>query len=251
MVTPAADGSGSPAGRRVLMHLPEGGGGAEFVAVDTARLVELPDAVDTPTAAALPLAGMVALRLVRSAPSLAGRRVLITGATGGVGQFVVQLAAARGAQVTVLARPEDDAEHLTRLGAVVVRDAVDVPDPVDVLFESVGGATAEQAITRLGRNGLVLWFGQAGGKPITLDFFELLDGRSSLTVRHFVYSDLPDADDARDLAELVRITATGVLTAEIGLLEPWSATAAALEAVRSGRLPGKVVLTIDKDDNHV
>jgi NADPH:quinone reductase-like Zn-dependent oxidoreductase len=249
IVTPAADGSSPPAGQRVVLHIPTGGAGAELVAVDSCRLAELPAEVDTATAAALPLAGLVALRLIRLAEPLEGRRVLITGATGGVGQFAVQLAAAHGAHVTALVRDKEDAGHLVRMGATVVRDVTNATGRFDVLLESVGGLTAKQAIMRLGPGGLVLWFGQASGEPVTLDFFELLNGCPSLTLRHFVYSDLSDADDAHDLTELVALAANGTLTPEIGLLEPWTATNSALEAIRGGRQVGKAVLTITPERN--
>lgn len=63
------------------------------------ELAVLPDAVDTGTAAALPVAGVTALRALRGLGPLLGRRVLITGASGGVGRFAVQLAARAGAHV--------------------------------------------------------------------------------------------------------------------------------------------------------
>jgi len=63
--------------------------------VPTSRLAELPDDVPAVVAAALPLAGLTALRLVRAAGDLAGRRILLIGASGGVGHFFVELAAPR------------------------------------------------------------------------------------------------------------------------------------------------------------
>ncbi|WP_196054692.1 alcohol dehydrogenase catalytic domain-containing protein [Nocardia aurantiaca] len=80
---PASDAL--PVGARVLTHLPGGGAAAEILAVDTPKLVRLPDSVSSVVGAALPLAGLVARRLVRTAGDLRGLRVLITGASGGVG----------------------------------------------------------------------------------------------------------------------------------------------------------------------
>ncbi|MEP7020373.1 MAG: alcohol dehydrogenase, partial [Pseudonocardiales bacterium] len=83
----AADGSGPPLGARVVAHVPDSGW-AERVAAATSTLAVLPDEVTTETAAALPLAGLTALRLLRKAAPLVGRRLLITGASGGVGHYV-------------------------------------------------------------------------------------------------------------------------------------------------------------------
>src|SRR4051794_32644623 len=90
----AADGSGPAAGTRVVGHVPSGGW-APRVAAPTDALAALPDEVSAPAASTLGVAGLTALRLVRAAGSLAGRRLLITGASGGVGHFVVELAVAQ------------------------------------------------------------------------------------------------------------------------------------------------------------
>lgn len=94
----AADGSGPPVGTRVVAFSPAGAW-AERHAVDTHNLTTIPDAVDFARAAALPTAATTALRAVEKLGPLIGRRVLITGASGGVGRFAVQLAALAGAHV--------------------------------------------------------------------------------------------------------------------------------------------------------
>ena len=78
VVQAAADGTGPAAGERVVGH-PEAGGWAEYAAVPTAALAPLPDSVPAVPAAARPLAGLTALRLLRSAGSVAGRRIMLTG----------------------------------------------------------------------------------------------------------------------------------------------------------------------------
>src|SRR5690242_12007027 len=103
VVQPAADGSGPPGAARVVAH-PAAGGWAEYVAVPTGAMAVLPDAVPAVEGAALPLAGLTALRLLRAAGPLVGRRVLLTGASGGVGHYVTELAAAAGAEVTAVSR---------------------------------------------------------------------------------------------------------------------------------------------------
>jgi NADPH:quinone reductase-like Zn-dependent oxidoreductase len=98
VVRPVADGSGPPVGTRVVSFDFQGGW-AELRAVDTADLAVLPDSVEFGAASTLPAAGVTALQALRRLGPVEDRRVLITGASGGVGRFAVQLAALGGARV--------------------------------------------------------------------------------------------------------------------------------------------------------
>jgi NADPH2:quinone reductase len=244
VVVAAPNGSGPPAGARVVGH-PTQGGWAERVAVPTDALASLPAAVDTATAATLPLAGLTALRLLRTAGSLSGLRVLLTGASGGVGHAVVELAAAQGARITaVVAHPERGA-RLLELGAeAIVTDVEKVDGPVDVAFESVGGDTLPAVWARLAPKGQVFWMGQAGGAGPTLDFFDYRGGTEA-TLRRFSYID-SDHSITDDLATLVRLVAGGHLHPEIGWRSDWSRTPAALAELLGRRLRGNAVLTISR-----
>src|SRR4051795_9037470 len=143
----AADGSGPPVGARVA-GLAEWHGWAAQAAVPSHRLAVLPDRVDFGRAAALPMAGTTAANLVREGGALLGARVLITGASGGVGHLAVQLAALTGAEVVAVARPER-AGALRRYGAVeVVGDPADAEGPFELVLESVGGAALQAALDR-------------------------------------------------------------------------------------------------------
>jgi NADPH:quinone reductase len=99
----AADGSGYPQGTRVV-GLVEAGAWAQLAAIATVRLAPIPDGVTDAQAATLPTAGMTALRALEVAGLVLGKRVLVTGATGGVGRIAIQLARESGAHVTALAR---------------------------------------------------------------------------------------------------------------------------------------------------
>src|SRR6266581_4954891 len=119
IVSAAGDGSGPPAGARVVTF-GWSGGWAELRAVETTELAVLPDGVDVGLAAAVPVAGVTALRAVRRLGSLMGRRVLITGASGGVGRFAVQLAARAGAHVVASVGSLERGVGLAELGAAEV-----------------------------------------------------------------------------------------------------------------------------------
>jgi len=238
---PAADGSGPPAGARVVGHAWDGGW-APLVPVATDALVELPESVSTVAAATLPLAGLTVLRLLRVSGSLAGRQVLVTGASGGVGHLLVELAAAQGARITAVS---SRGERLTALGADVVRRVEDATGPFDVAFESVGGPSLEAALARMAEHGTVIWFGGVSGEPASIDFFSLPAGA---TLRHFVYW-REGASDADDLSALVRLAAGGHIHPEVGLVSDWHETPDALIALSERRLRGNAVLTIERNDD--
>ncbi|PZS31602.1 MAG: hypothetical protein DLM59_09670 [Pseudonocardiales bacterium] len=101
VVQAAGDGSGPTLGTRVVAH-PPALGWAQLAAVDTDRIVGLPAQVPIEVAAALPLAGLTALRVLRACGDLIGRKVLLTAASGGVGHYIVELAAASGAEITAV-----------------------------------------------------------------------------------------------------------------------------------------------------
>src|SRR5919202_6756088 len=121
VVQPAADGSGPQEGERVA-GLAEWHGWGEQAVVPAHRLAAIPEGVEYERAAALPMAGTTAANLVRGGGPLLGARVLITGASGGVGHLAVQLAALGGAEVTGVRSAAEAAEG-----------------PFDLILESAGG----------------------------------------------------------------------------------------------------------------
>lgn len=246
VIKPTSQGNGPKMGARVLAHNPAGGGGAQLAVAPARHAVELPAGFDTAVAASLPLAGLVALRLIREAHLQPGQRVLITGATGGVGPIATELAIRAGAVVTALVPDLSMATRLRELGASIVSSLDDVSEPFDVVLESIGGEVMAAAIAKLRRRGLVLWFGQASGQPVTLNFFSVIGGQDGITLRPFVYNAFPDSDDQADLAELIRLVAAGELHPEIGYMANWSATGEALKKIAVGELRGKAVFTVDQ-----
>jgi NADPH:quinone reductase-like Zn-dependent oxidoreductase len=229
-------------GDRVVAH-PELSGWAERVAVPANRVASLPDSVSTTDAAALPLAGLTALRLLRVVGSLPGRTILLTGASGGVGHYFVELAAAGGAVVTAVCSTEDRGRRLLELGACrIVSDVSQAAGPFDVVIETIGGDVFGRAWRQLDHRGLFVWMGQASRTPPTIDFFDWTGG-SNATLRKFLYSD-HETDEAADLATLVRLVAHGRLHPEIGRTDDWSRTSEALDDLVNRRVRGNVVLEV-------
>jgi NADPH2:quinone reductase len=239
----ATDGSGPAQGRRVVAHVPAGGW-APLVAAPTNALAMLPDSVTATAASTLGVAGLTALRLLRTAGTVAGRRLLLTGASGGLGHFVVELAAAQGALVTAVSSTAQRGERLLALGAAeVVADVEAAQGPFEVVFESVGGPSLEAALSRLAPRGTLLWLGQASRRPASLDFFAVVSAAPYATIVPFSYW-RSGASDADDLATLVRLVAADRLHPEIGLEADWHETPEVLVALSERRVRGNAVLTI-------
>ena len=238
----AEDGSGPSAGARVVAHA-TGAGWAERAAVPTDRIATLPDGLDATVAAALPLAGLTALRLTRATGPLASRRVLLTGASGGVGHYFVELAAAQGAYLTAVSASPERGARLRELGAERVVAAVEEAEgPFDLALDSVGGASTPAAFAQLLPHGRLVWFGQASRVAPTFDFFDWR-GAFDGTIRRFHYEE-GDVDFATDLATLVRLTARGRLHPEVGWRGDWSRTDEALAALLAREIRGNAVLTV-------
>jgi NADPH:quinone reductase-like Zn-dependent oxidoreductase len=245
VVRSASDGSGPREGTRVVAH-PHSGGWAERVVAPARQIAELPRAVDVVTAAALPLAGLTALRLLRTVGPVASRRLLMTGASGGVGHYFTELAAAAGAELTVVTATAERGERLRALGARhVVQNISAAQGPFDTVLESVGGASLQEALVKLRPRDTLVWFGQASRTAATIDFFRFWEGPFSGQIRHFDYTD-SDIPDGRDLETLVALVAEGHLHPEIGLLEDWAQTAEVLRQLRGRGVRGNAVLKIPK-----
>src|SRR5262249_51462282 len=151
---PAGDGTGPSAGARVV-GLVRRGAWAELASVPTTQLAVLPANVSDVDAATLPTAGLTAFRSLELGGLSVARHVLVTGATGGVGRYAVQLAAVGGAIVTALARDVEAHDiPLRALGANQVVDTID--GEFDLVVDAVGGSTFAAAIEHVAPRGLVV-----------------------------------------------------------------------------------------------
>jgi NADPH:quinone reductase-like Zn-dependent oxidoreductase len=240
----AADGSGPRAGTRVVGLA--GGAWAQLAAIPSARLAAIPDAVSDAQAATLPTAGMTALRALEVAGLVLGKRVLVTGATGGVGRIAIQLARESGARVTGLVRDAAASDALLRrLGAVEVVEQV--TDDFDVILDGVGGPTFGLAIEHLASRGLVVNIAtQSDDETVTFHAarFDRAAGARIYTLN------LPDelashGSGTGDLSRLCRLMADGRLDGQIELEASWREAAGALDALVERRIGGKAVLHVD------
>ena len=243
---PAADGSGPAQGARVVGLMDEGAW-AELAAVPTRRLAQLPESVSFEDASTLPVAGLTAVRALDVAAPLLGRSALVTGASGGVGRFAVQLAHHAGAAVTAVASSPERAQGLTELGADRVVERIDPDGPFyDVILESVGGGSLATALTRVAERGIIVAFGISSGEETTFNVSSFYPRSGARLYGLRVFNELDHHDSAvRDLSFLAAEVAAGRLDTQIGLTSSWTEAGAALEALVERRVRGKAVLTID------
>jgi NADPH:quinone reductase-like Zn-dependent oxidoreductase len=242
-----AGGSGFRPGDEVYGIAQGNGTFAEYAVAPAAKLAAKPARLTFEEASALPVSGSTALQAVRDhARVQAGERVLVIGASGGVGSFAVQIAKARGAEVTGLA---STAKHdaLRALGAdhVLDRDEQDLGDSrYDAIIDIAGRRPLRQLRRALTPNGrLVIVGGETGGR--------LLDGlgrqfRAALlslfvSQRLGFFVTKENAADLRALGELVE---AGSVRPLVDRVYPLAGTADAMRHLLDGSVTGKVVVTI-------
>ncbi|MFI7698137.1 zinc-binding dehydrogenase [Nonomuraea sp. NPDC049480] len=240
VVQAAADGSGPAAGTRVATF-GWSGAWAESRAVDTGNLAVVPDDVDLGRAAALPVAGATALQALRRLGPVIGRRVLITGASGGVGRYAVQLAARAGAHVIASVGGPSRVGGLRELGAAeIVFGPSAVSGRVYGVLDNVGGSQLAQAYNLLEDGGTVQAVGMASREPTLIDFEEARTRVDRGRLETFNLS-APLGDDLTYLVDLLR---KGELDPQIGWRGPWERAREAAEALLARRVAGKVVLDL-------
>ncbi|MFC9737676.1 NADP-dependent oxidoreductase [Streptomyces sp. VTCC 41912] len=222
---------------------PDRGGGsyAEFAVADEGAIALAARSVTYATSAAVPTAGMTAYNLVEETRIGEGRQVLIVGATGGVGTFVTQIAAGRGAEVIATARPAK-AELMRTLGAAETVDhtagpiadqvLASRPDGVDVLIDMTSDAAGFVELTRTVRD---------GGVAVSLIGSADADVLTEHNLRGFNFVNRPSPQLLEILAGHLD---AGRLTVLVGLEVPLEEAPEALAASRTGRAQGKTVLAI-------
>src|SRR5579883_855278 len=202
----AADGSGPPVGARVVGLLPSAAW-AQVVAVPTTNLAEIPSSVSFAQASTLPVAGLTALYTLEKGGNLLDRAVLITGASGGVGYFAIQLARLAGARVVGLVHQEAHARVAREAGAnlVVAGDPVGAAahGPYQLILDSVGGKTLGAALSMLARRGICVNFGITESDMTTFNVQQFYMTGGATLRGFFLFDELGANPAGPNLARLV------------------------------------------------
>lgn len=228
------------------------GGRAELCKVAGSQLIKVPAKVTLEQAASLPLAYGTAYRMMTTRGRVTkGEKVLVLGASGGVGVACVQLAKMLGAEVVACASSTSKADRLKKLGADHVVNYSEVPfvdavkqiygkpkitggGGVDVAVNFTGGDTwiDTQKSVRLG--GRILTCGATAGYNL------ITDARYLWTYEHEMIGS--NGWTPQDLAELMDLIAEGRLTPEIDRVLPLKETAEAERLLEDREVVGKVLI---------
>jgi NADPH:quinone reductase len=246
VVSAAADRSGPRPGTRVVGDA-WGGAWAELRAVATTSLAPLPEQVDAEAASTLPVAGLTALHGVRTLGAVVGRRVLVTGASGGVGRFAIQLARIAGADIVALASSEAQREGLLQTGASeVVTELAQIAAPLYGVLENIGGAVLVEAWNYLAPGGILVSIGGAAATPATFPpYATVLPRKSLVAMGSGTPPLLPNETVGGDLVYLVRLVAAKALDPYITWRGSWKQLPEAFALLQNRKLSGKAVLRVD------
>lgn len=235
IVQRGADAQAWPQGARVCAFVGQGQGAlADYVAVSASALAGVPSSCAIDVAGALPLAALTAWQGLFDYGKLqGGQRVLIQGASGGVGRFAVQFARHAGAQVIATASAHERSALLA-LGAKEVieyesQDTDDLVDEVDLVFDLLGGAAQERA-WRVVKHG--------GAFISTLEEPSQSEA-SSHGARAMRYTARPDGGQLAQIVELVEL---GVVKIEVVDRFAFDDTPRGFERLKQGHLHGKLVV---------
>ncbi|MCX4824053.1 zinc-binding dehydrogenase [Streptomyces sp. NBC_01142] len=240
-------------GRRVVTALGFSGGYAEQAAARAEKLVPVPDGLALREAAALVHDGVTATALLEATGLGADDRVLILGASGGMGTLLVQLAKAAGAQVVGVARGERKTSLVRELGADAVVDATHGdwteqaraalgPAGADVVLDGVGGELGLAAFALTADGGRFSAHGASTGGFAPVDTDEA--DRRGIKLTGIADLQLSDEDYTRLAAKALEAAATGRLHPVIGGTFPLDQASEAHRTIEARTLLGKVLLTI-------
>ncbi|MFE9768898.1 zinc-binding dehydrogenase [Streptomyces sp. NPDC005808] len=240
-------------GRRVTASVT--GSYAERAVAAASALTVLPDSLDLLTAAALVHDGITATGLIELTGIGPTDRVLVLGASGGMGTLLVQLAHARGARVVAVARGAAKLALVRELGADAAVDATDPDWPsaarqalggsvpaADVVLDGVGGQLGAAAFPLTGKGGRFSAHGAPTGGFSPIDTAEA--ARLDITLFGIADVQFTPADLRRFASTALAEAAAGRLRPVIGEVFPLERAGAAHAAVEGRGLVGKVVLGV-------
>ena len=221
---------------------------AEFAVAKAAKLAPMPVALTHEQAATVPVSAITALQAVTDLAKVQpGQRVLVTGASGGVGSYAVQIAVAAGAEVTGVSSGAK-ADLVLSLGATHVLDYTRddfaaVADRYDVIIDIAGNASLSRLRKALTPRGTAVLVGGEDAGPIIGMGRQLRALVVSLFVGQRLTMRIP-RESAADLERLSALIEAGHVTPSVGATYPLDQAATAMRELVAGRVRGKVAITV-------
>lgn len=234
---------------RSVFALPHEGGFAEFAVADATRVFRVPEELSASGAVAIGLNALVAAVALNRAEVDAGHRVLVRGAGGGIGLMATQIAAARGAEVTVVTSSLDRERRLRALGASHSVDrrkgGPGSTETYQVIVDPVAGADLPNHLSMLDINACYVLCGSAGGPPPVDPFAELLKNvHRSPILMIFSLNSVDENELQEAWTQVIDAVAVGSVHPVVHDELPLTDAARALATVERGEVFGKVVLRV-------
>jgi NADPH:quinone reductase len=221
------------------------GGYAEFVTVDAEAVAAIPTDVDPVQMAALGLVGVTAYLGLKKIGPLDGRRILVTGAAGGVGSAATAIARAQGASVIGLVSRPEQTDYVRALGAddVVVSAKGDPPrlepESVDGVLDAVAGYLFGPCVSALRSGGILSLVGAVSGGDVAFDAWELI---RSVTLTGYSTESLDGAALREAITALSRWLATKAIRPPDHQIMLLSEAVRAHRFMEEGRVTGRLLL---------
>lgn len=245
----APNGTGPSEGTAVVAFSRAQEGWAELVAIPTRDLAAIPDGVDPAQAATLPVAALTALYALERGERHLGSKVLVTGSTGGVGNFVVNLAHLMGAQVVAQVRREEQAEAVKRLGATTVLvdsegDEVSKAGPYRLVVDGLGNQLTSKAIHALEPDGVAVLYGVTAGNELSLNPGFMLGTGSGRVEGFNLYRESDYESVARGLQRLLPLVRDGLLKTSVERVVSWEEAPQLAQDLLDRKFGGKAVVRV-------
>ncbi len=243
----ASDGSGPGAGARVVGFSRRMQGWAQYVALPTVDFAVIPDAVSDEDAATLPVAGLTALYALERCERLLGSRVLVTGASGGVGYFACQLGRLMGADVTAQLRRPDFADMVRATGVsdvVISADGSGLEGLFRSIIDGVGGQILSKLLSQLDERGRAILYGVSAGAETGLAVRDLMFTGDGRIEGFHLYRESEVETAAKGLDRLLALLADGRLTTHVPVTGNWERIGETAAQLIGRDFAGKAVLTI-------
>jgi NADPH:quinone reductase len=244
----ARDGTGPKSGQHVVGFSRRRQGWAEKVAVPSRDVAVVPDAVSIIEAATLPVAGLTALYTLERCDRLLCNRVLVTGATGGVGFFACQLARLMGAKVTAQVRRAEQQEFVQELGVelLVTASGEQIPDQLRfrAIIDGIGGDLLARLLPLLEEDGRAILYGVSGGSETQLQVRNLMFTGSGRIEGFHLYRESEIEAAHKGLERLLVLVGEGKLKTLISSETDWSDVGTVAQRLIDRSFAGKAVLKV-------
>ena len=244
----AESGEGPPVGAAVAGSVPDGAW-AERIAVPVRNIAVLPDGLEPRDAVCACVPAMTAYVALAEGGLLFGKRVLVTGAAGAVGQFACQIASASNARISAAVRRDEQVEIVRAhdVRDVRVTEGIDAfeGEVFDLIVDVVGQGVTHEAMSCLAPYGTYVLLSMAGGGDLDVPFVPLQSANGRIqAIDLFTHIDAGSDTVSTVLGRILGMVDSGVITAPVGDVHPWTELDSVIDRYLSSARRDKPILSI-------